>query len=310
MKGFRKSPLFWLVLISTIAISIFAWWQKSEGFTGGSYDWKKEPILTIVMRKMQDLDQEVAASVNMDENEVTTLSGNLLAETVSENGFESKEEDSKSSAQMPKTVSENQAKKAVQFQRVEESYLDDALFIGDSRTVGLSEYSGLKNPTFYAKTSLTIYDFFDNKFISIDGEKDKITLEEALMLKSYGKIYVMLGINEMGRGTQQSFGAEYLKVLTRIRELQPKAILFVEGIMRVTASKSESDPIYNNNNINIRNALLQTVDNHKDVFYIDMNEAVCDENGNLNAEYTNDDIHLKASYYSLWKEFLLQHGIQ
>ena len=72
----------------------------------------------------------------------------------------------------------------------------------------------------------------------------------------------------------------------------------------------KSKCFYNNNNINIRNALLQTVDNHKDVFYIDMNEAVCDENGNLNAEYTNDDIHLKASYYSLWKEFLLQHGIQ
>ncbi len=319
MKWFKKSPLFWLIIISTVSVSVFAWCEKNEVYAGYICDWKKEPVLTVVMQEIQDgqfpinvlpdwlqqdMDNEVSASIIKDGDEINTLSGNLIAGTVSANTIGNED-----IAQISSSVSDNKAAQIYQFQKVEELYFDDALFIGDSRTVGLSEYSGLSNPTFYAKTSLTVYDFFYKKFIPVEGEKEKITLEEALQLKKYGKIYIMLGINEMGRGTPQIFGAEYLKVLTRIRELQPDAILFVEGIMRVTASKSESDPIYNNNNINMRNALLATVDNHHDVFYIDMNDAVCDEHGDLNAEYTFDDIHLKASYYSLWKEFLMQHGI-
>ena len=41
-----------------------------------------------------------------------------------------------------------------------------------------------------------------------------------------------------------------------------------------------------------------------------MNEAVCDENGNLNAEYTHDQIHLLGMYNDLWKQFLLEHGVE
>ena len=79
--------------------------------------------------------------------------------------------------------------------------------------------------------------------------------------------------------------------------------------MRVTAAKSTTDPTYNNVNINMRNALLATIDNHHDVFYLEMNDAVCDENGDLNGEYTFDDVHLKARYYDLWVDYLMEHGI-
>lgn len=40
-----------------------------------------------------------------------------------------------------------------------------------------------------------------------------------------------------------------------------------------------------------------------------MNEAVCDEEGNLNAEYTHDQIHLLGMYNDLWKDFLMTKGI-
>jgi len=40
-----------------------------------------------------------------------------------------------------------------------------------------------------------------------------------------------------------------------------------------------------------------------------MNEAVDDENGNLLKELSFDDVHLKASSYERWYQFLLGHGI-
>ena len=40
-----------------------------------------------------------------------------------------------------------------------------------------------------------------------------------------------------------------------------------------------------------------------------VNEVVTDETGNLNPEYTYDEVHLLGKYYSVWTDFLLQHGI-
>ena len=196
------------------------------------------------------------------------------------------------------------------FVRVEEDYFDDALFIGDSRTQGLFEYGGLEErATFYCKTSLTIYDLFkkDKAFIRKDGES--ITLTQALTEGRFGKIYLMVGINELGTGTPESFFEEYARAVYRIRELQPDAIIFVEGIMRVASEKNASDPIFNNTGINIRNVEIATLADNRSIFYIDVNEAVCDENGNLHDDWTFDQIHLKAKYYEVWKEFLLDHGI-
>lgn len=196
------------------------------------------------------------------------------------------------------------------FRRVSEDYFDDALFIGDSRTVGLYDYAGLnERADFYCKTSLTVWDVLEKPIVKLEGEKKLLTVEEALTRKQFGKIYLMVGINELGRGNIDLFMEQYEKVVARIRELQPDAVLFVEGIMRVAGEKNSSDPIFNNTNINARNDRIRLLADDRDIFYIDVNEAVCDEDGNLREEYTFDQIHLKAAYYMIWKEFLLEHGI-
>ncbi len=46
-----------------------------------------------------------------------------------------------------------------EFTTATEDYFADACFIGDSRTVGISQYAGIENATFLCKTSLSIYDY-------------------------------------------------------------------------------------------------------------------------------------------------------
>ncbi|MFU0827184.1 MAG: SGNH-hydro domain-containing protein [Lachnoclostridium sp.] len=198
-------------------------------------------------------------------------------------------------------------KGSYQFVTVDEDYFKDALFIGDSRTVGLSEYSGWTEPTYFADVGLTIYDIFEKKIAKVDGKK--VTIDKALEKKQYGKIYIMLGINELGRGTKKTFVNQYKKVLDKIRSLQPDAIIFIEGIMNVTKKKSDSDPIFNNKNIKDRNAGIAKLADNKNIFYIDVNKAITDDSGCIPEKYTFDSIHLKAAYYKIWTDFLLNHGI-
>lgn len=197
--------------------------------------------------------------------------------------------------------------KPASFVTVKQSYFDDALFIGDSRTVGLSEYSGWKNPTYYANVGLTIYDIFEQKVAKVSGKK--MTIDQALEKKQFGKIYIMLGINEMGTGTADTFLAEYDKVVQKIHKLQPNAIIYIQAIMNVTKEKSDTDPIFNNKNIKERNEHIKTLADNKSIFYIDVNEAITDKTGGIPSKYTFDNIHLKAAYYKIWTKFLLEHGI-
>lgn len=199
------------------------------------------------------------------------------------------------------------ADKTYEFTTVDQSYFDDALFIGDSRTVGLHDYSGWDNATYYASIGLTVYDLFTKPIVEENGTT--ITIEQALTEHKFGKIYLMIGINEMGTGTIDSFMETYQNAVTRLQELQPDAILFVEGIMYVKKEKSDTDPIFNNPNIQARNDRIAALADNKKIFYIDVNEVVTDETGNLNPEYTYDEVHLLGRYYSVWTDFLLAHGI-
>lgn len=191
-----------------------------------------------------------------------------------------------------------------EFFQVDESYFDDALFIGDSRTVGLRDYTDLsEHADFYCETSLTIYKVMEENFKGLG------TIQEALEAKDYGKIYIMVGINELGRGTTENYMEKYTEVIDTLHELEPEAKIIIQGVMRVSGKKNSEDAIFNNSNINARNNAVATLADNKNIFYIDVNEVVCDEEGNLNADYTFDQIHLLGAYDELWKEFLLEHGV-
>lgn len=194
-----------------------------------------------------------------------------------------------------------------EFINVGDDYFDDAVFIGDSRTVGLRDYGGLDHATFYASVGLNVYDMWTEKFCDVDGAK--VTLEKALSSRQFGKVYFQIGINEMGRGTLDSFMEAYTASVEKFRQLQPDAIIYVQAIMHVAKAKSDTDPIFNNQGLAERNDRIAQLADQKTIFYIDVNEVVCDADGNLKQELTFDNLHLYGSKYDIWVDFLKTKGI-
>lgn len=127
--------------------------------------------------------------------------------------------------------------------------------------------------------------------------------------RQFGKVYFQIGINEMGRGTIDTFIQEYAKSVQKFRELQPGAIIYVQGIMRVAKEKSDKDAIFNNPGIQLRNERIAQLGDGQTIFYIDVNEVVCDSTGNLKEELTFDNLHLYGSKYNIWVDFLKTKGI-
>ena len=193
------------------------------------------------------------------------------------------------------------------FTEVTPDYFDDALFIGDSRVEGVKLYSGWDNLTYYAENGMTVYNMFQSKTAQVDGQT--LTIEEALQKRSFGKIYLEIGINEMGTGTVDSFMEAYEAAVAHLQELQPDAIIYVCGIMYVKQTRSESDPIFNNPAIQEKNDRIAALADGENIFYLDINEVVTDESGHLNPDYTWDEVHLLGKYDVIWLEYFSSHGI-
>lgn len=193
---------------------------------------------------------------------------------------------------------------------VEDDYFADAVFIGDSRTVGMYEYGGLEETaTFYASTGLTVYKLFSAEIVTVPGQKKKISVEDALQQNTFAKIYLMVGINEMGTGTVETFTEKYEEVVQHLQELQPDAVIYIQGIMKVTTERSNQGDYINNEGIEARNAELEKLADNQRIFYLDVNPLICDETGGMVPSYTFDGVHLKAKYVELWKEFLKEHAV-
>ena len=195
------------------------------------------------------------------------------------------------------------------FCEVSDDYFDDAVFIGDSRVVSLYEYSDWKEATYYCSSGMTLGGVFKDP---TDRWKDgnwKVNIADALQQEQYKKVYIMLGINDMGVGDLDYFMNHYTDMVNQIHEWQPNAIIYIMSIMNVSAERDAQGDYINNEAIRVRNERLKELDNGRDTFYLDVNSVVCDENGCLNAEYTFDGVHLYAQYVPLWTDYLKTHAI-
>lgn len=196
------------------------------------------------------------------------------------------------------------------WQTVEDSYFDDALFIGDSRIVGLRDYGKLEGSvTFYAYEGMNIFKMLSAKIVEVPGQRKKISVEDALAERQFGKIYLMVGINELDIGTVERYENKYRETIERIRELQPDAIIYVQSIMLVTQKRAAKGDFVTNEGIVARNEAISGIADNKTIFYLDVNEAIVDESGGMNPSYTTDGIHLKAKYVPLYADYLRTHAI-
>ena len=190
------------------------------------------------------------------------------------------------------------------------SYFNDAVFLGDSRTLGISDYAGLDETDFYCDSGMTIFKLLEDSGVTYQKTGNKENLTSVLQQKKYGKIYIMLGMNELGYGNTEMYLEQYRKVVDQIREWQPDAIIYIMANLHVSRKKNNLETEFNNININDKNAASALLANGTDIFYLDANPLFTDSEGFLNAELSFDGVHLYAQHYDKWREFLLEHAVE
>lgn len=193
---------------------------------------------------------------------------------------------------------------------VEEDYFADAVFIGDSRTDGFRLFSGLSQGDYLVKTGLSVFKVDTDK---IKVGEEKLTVAQALERKEYGKVYVCLGLNELGMYNDQGYYDHYAELLDVIRATQPNATVYVQLLIPVNmqkcAEKGVGDYI-NNDQIAVYNGLLRQLAQEKQVFLTDPAQAIVERStGEPPYDAVADGIHFQKEPYRQWLDYLKRHTV-
>lgn len=190
---------------------------------------------------------------------------------------------------------------------VEDSYFEDAVFLGDSRTEGFHLYSGLETGQYLFATGATVESVFSKA--TQETDQGKVPMLDALDELEFSKLYIMLGVNELGWPKTEQFHDQYAKLIDRVRESHPDARIALQSILPISAKQEAKGSYVNNGRIAEFNAIIVQLAEEKDCTYLDVASAVTGEDGCLRTEETTDGIHLNTKGCVRWLEYLKEHPI-
>jgi len=191
------------------------------------------------------------------------------------------------------------------FTTAPEGYFEDALIIGDSRTEGIRMCSDIPGVTYFCSVGMGVTGAFYES-VSVDGI-GTVTLDSLLAAKQFGKIYIMLGINDLG-GDVDTIAGRFGSLLEKIQTAQPDALIIIEANLRVTAGYNTYG--VNNEKIDKYNNLISEYADNEKIFYLDVNPLFDDGTGKaLNPSISPDGLHVPGAQYVEWANWLMDHAV-
>lgn len=187
----------------------------------------------------------------------------------------------------------------------EDEFFENSAFMGNSLMNGFELYSGLTTPDYYTATSMTVLGATSKYCVTLENGNAG-TMVDGLTQKQYDKIYILLGINEIGMDVSY-FIDQYSDMLDTIMEAQDNCTIYIMGITPVSMAKSSSNTSFNMTRVKEYNDALFQLASDKGCYYMDLVEALADETGYLPANETTDGIHFSANLYTVWVDYVRTH---
>lgn len=188
-----------------------------------------------------------------------------------------------------------------------EGYMNNCIFLGDSRTVAMVAYGFVSDDQVLAKVGITHTQVENTTFTQNSGRQ--YTLASYLESHQYPVIYVNYGVNGMVGMKKDKFKSTYESLIDRICKLAPESSVVLMGIWPV-----DDYGIYRGNVSNELiveyNAWLLELAEKKGLHYLDVEKILTGEDGQIRRDCDGGDgLHYKAYAYSLIIDYIIHHPV-
>lgn len=184
---------------------------------------------------------------------------------------------------------------------VEESWYDDALFIGNFRTIGLRDYARSGNADYFCTINMSVFNYSDAS--ASDNDFSSQTLESLLGTETYGKIIITLGINECGYPASSLVNA-FSEMIDTIRSLAPDAKIILQAILPVSEDYAADREHFSPSHLDGLNEQIAGLADGSNVYFIDVTEHFVASDGYLSTNVSNDGCTLRGSEYTNWANWI------
>lgn len=200
-------------------------------------------------------------------------------------------------------------------------YFDNSVFLGDSVTLGLKNYTTKKRQTnsyflgdakFIAVGSYSIAD----TLVSVDSPNSIHSLyngvatqpQDIIADMGVKRVFICLGLNDVGIYTQNEYLTNYSILINRLRKVVPDIQVAIISVTPLTV-EGERKVLYNAKIDEYNNALVAFA-KENGCYFIDIATVLKDDLGYLTYELSSDNYcHLEPTAYDAWIDYMMTHCI-
>lgn len=199
-------------------------------------------------------------------------------------------------------------------EKVDDSWFDDCVIIGDSLTVGLSMYNDangtFSDAKFVCASSLSYWnsqwDLYAPNNVHPYYNGRKVLVEDAAVLTGAKKAIITLGMNDIGIWGPEGAIEQARSLLAKIRAKSPELRIYLQTVTPM---------IYSRQKAHLNNELIRQFDNNLRNFaaeqgcgFLNSYDAFADSNGNLPYNLCSDPgglgLHFNFAACEIWSEFI------
>ena len=202
---------------------------------------------------------------------------------------------------------------------VDASYFDDAAFVGDSVSLKLSYYAAatgeLGNAQFFTAGSLgagnSLWEVSDES-VHPSYQGTKMLVEDCIAYSGVSKVYIMLGMNDLGLYGLEDTITNYEELVNRIKTQAPDVQIIIQSMTPMAATSTITGEDLNNENIKVYNGRLSELCENNGWIFVDVASVMYDTDGiSLNPDFCSDPedmgVHFTEAGCAQWIKYLTTH---
>ena len=188
-----------------------------------------------------------------------------------------------------------------------EGYLNNCVFLGDSRTVAMVSYACINDDDALAQIGISHMQFAKNQFTNNAGKQ--YTLKSYLDSHKKPVVYVSLGVNGMYGIDEEDYEKAYSELVDYIVENAPASEVVLMSIWPVDDNGRYAKTVQNSL-ICTYNEFLYGLAKEKDLYFLNINEILTSDEGQIIDEYdAGDGLHYSKTAYDAIMEYIISHPV-
>lgn len=196
-----------------------------------------------------------------------------------------------------------------------ENWFSDAVFVGDSITIGWKNYNNTRlqsNPDFFGQTRFLCEGSYgaghalepvsESSLHPVFGGRQQL-VEDSIAQIGANRVFICFGLNDLAIYGIDGTAANFRTLISRILEKRPEADIYIISAMYMY--KGSEQKTLNNENLRKLNSALRALCSEQGLEFIDIASHLIDSEGFLKPEYSSDYyVHQTAAAYDIWARVL------